>query len=482
MRAVSYGRVSTDEQVKEGHSLEGQNDRNISFIHSQGWDYVDSYIDDGYSAKDLNRPNVKQLLKDAEKKKFDVVVVYRLDRIVRTVTDLHFILDHFDKHGILFKSVTEIYDTTTAMGRFFITLVAAIAQWERENLAERVRMGMEENFLKGGWNGGEPPFGYKIVDGKLEIEESERAVTSFIFKELVHRGGSNIAKQLNREGKHMRNGTLWSDYAIGSMVQNPTYSGQRRWGYRTVKGKKTGKELIGEGSHPAYITPEQQEKLLSIRKQRYVGREKTTTDYPFTGVLKCHRCGHTLNGTVKKNKNSSQRFYRCYGRFGYGLCDLPVISEDTLEELLMEQLDVVSDPAWMKEIAVAKEPSNDQTDFKKELEEITRRKKKWQFAFANDAITLDDLKARMAEENVKEEELRNTLESELDEPIEAHMSPRDIVKFAKDLRKNWEYFEMSHKKLAIHSLFKEIVVDATGPAIGGPGRRTPCEITSITTK
>ncbi|NOU96327.1 hypothetical protein GC093_24365 [Paenibacillus sp. LMG 31456] len=116
MKAINYDRVSTDEQAKEGHSLGAQQDRNISFIHSQGWDYIDSYIDDGYSAKDLNRPAIQRLLKDAEQKKFDVVVVYRLDRLVRSVVDLHYVLKHFDKHGIMYKSVTEIYDTTMVMG------------------------------------------------------------------------------------------------------------------------------------------------------------------------------------------------------------------------------------------------------------------------------------------------------------------------------------------------------------------------------
>lgn len=471
MRAVDYDRVSTDEQVKEGHSLGEQQERNISFIHSQSWTYVDSYIDDGYSAKDLNRPAIKRLMKDAEQKKFDVVVVYRLDRLVRSVTDLHTMLKHFDKHNILFKSTTEIYDTTTAMGRFFITLVAAIAQWERENLGERVIMGMEANFLKGGWNGGDPPYGYKLVDSQLDKEPSEKENTDFIFSELWTRGGTGIAKQLNREGKFMRNSVEWTDYAIGSMVYNLTYSGQRTWNGLTT-----------EGPLPAYISPEDQQRLIAIRKKRFVGREKTATDYPFTGVTRCNRCGSPLSGFEKKNPKSIQRVYRCYGRTKLGKCDLPHLSEDTLETLLIKQLDLISDKKWIREIAVAKEkPTAEQRDVQKELEDIAKRKKKWQLAFANDAISLADLKARMAEESAKEVEIKTSIGGEAETPVEAAMSPGDIMRYAKELKKNWAYLEPTHKKLAVHALFKEIIVDAVGPAIGGPGRRTPCKIISVKT-
>jgi site-specific DNA recombinase len=486
MRAVSYSRVSTDEQAREGHSLGAQNDRNISFINSQGWDYVDSYVDDGESAKDLNRPEIQRLLRDAEKKKFDVVVVYRLDRIVRSVTDLHFILKHFDKHGIMFKSVTEIYDTTTAMGRFFITLVAAIAQWERENLAERVWFGMEKNFREGNSNGGVAPYGYKSVNGKREFQEGEEfEVTTRIFRELRTRGGTSIAKDLNAEGKLMR-GSLWTDYYIQYMLYNPIYSGRRRWNYRKLNGKKTGKEMVSESDYPAYISVEEQEELIRIRQARFKGREKTTTDYPFTGLLKCARCGKTMNATEKKNAKSTLRFYRCYGRFKLGICDMPTIAEDTIEKLLLEKLELLTEKNWLKDIIITSTSPDDDEEYEKlhkEYEEIQRRKKKWQMAYANDVISLEDLRARMQEETQKEELLRPKLEAaSASRSAVSTLTADDVMRFAKDLKSNWAYLDHEHKKVAVHALFSEIVIDAVGAAIGGPGRRTPCEIKSIKTR
>lgn len=159
MLARIYIRVSTDEQAREGFSLAAQEERCRQFAQSQGWD-VDKVCDDGYSAKNLNRPAIQRAIRDVMAKKFDVLMVYRLDRLVRSVIDLHYLLDMFDKYGVKFKSVTEVFDTTTAMGRFFITLVGAMSQWERENLSERVRVGIERGFMEGN-RYGKIPFGYR---------------------------------------------------------------------------------------------------------------------------------------------------------------------------------------------------------------------------------------------------------------------------------------------------------------------------------
>src|SRR5690625_4514453 len=124
MRTAIYVRVSTEEQSQEGYSISAQKERCTRFIESQpDWDLVKIYADPGYSAKDLKRPSMKQLIEDVEKDYFDVIVVYRLDRLVRSVLDLHHLLKLFEKNRVMFKSVIEVFDTTTAMGRFFITMV-----------------------------------------------------------------------------------------------------------------------------------------------------------------------------------------------------------------------------------------------------------------------------------------------------------------------------------------------------------------------
>ncbi|PPA85908.1 recombinase family protein [Brevibacillus laterosporus] len=483
-RVALYIRVSTDEQVKEGHSISAQQQRMLDYVRSQSWEVADIYIDDGYSAKTLERPAIQRLLEDATKKKFEVLLIYRLDRLVRTVTDLYKVMQHLEKHGVMFKSATEVYDTTSAMGRFFITLVAAIAQWERENLAERVKMGMEENFRKGGLNAA-APFGYKMLDNKLIINKLEASIVRRIFDMYETHGSSYIAKQLNNEGIFTRSGSYWTEYTIRYILENPIYSGKMRWNRRYQGGELTGKEIIIDGNHEAYVTPERQKELLRIRAVRYINREKTTSCYPFSGILYCSRCGNRLfGGEQSRKKTGPYRHYKCRGRFQKGICDLPLISEDVLEEQLLNNLNVIIDGNWKNEITVTSDSIEENIDdidlIEKELSAIQRRKKKWQLAFGNEVISLEDLKARMEEETEKEIALKTKLSVTPEERIKnTKLSPDQIIDFARNAKKNWQYLDKEHKKMFIHTLFNRIEVEAIGEALGGPGRRTPIEITSF---
>ena len=176
MECVIYVRVSTDEQAKHGYSIAALVEKLEAYCVSQGWELVHKFIDDGYSAKDLSRPQFEKMMKKIKDETIDVLLVYRLDRLTRSVVDLYAILQELDANNCKFKSATEVYDTTNAMGRLFITLVAAIAQWEREDTAERVRMGMEKKTRMGKWKGGIAPYGYKIENDQLIVDEKEAEV------------------------------------------------------------------------------------------------------------------------------------------------------------------------------------------------------------------------------------------------------------------------------------------------------------------
>ncbi|MET3292547.1 UNVERIFIED_CONTAM: hypothetical protein ABID98_005244 [Brevibacillus sp. OAP136] len=139
------------------------------------------------------------------------------------------------------------------------------------------------------------------------------------------------------------------------LIENPIYSGQSRWNYRHLGGKKTGQEIVIEGKHESLIEPEEQTKLLELAKKRLLWKEKTQVCFPFTGILRCARCGNRLHGNEKKQKTKNYRAYRCRGRFALGICDLPVIAEDTIEQLLLKKINVLIDGSWKIDINVAKE-------------------------------------------------------------------------------------------------------------------------------
>ena len=151
LRCAIYIRVSTDEQAKEGYSLEAQEERLRFFAKSQGWNIFKIYKDDGFSAKDINRPALKDLLYDAKLKRFDVVLIYKIDRLSRKLKDLIEIVLQLNEYGIGVKSATETIDTTTPAGRLIFHQFGSFAQYERELISERTKFGMLKRLKQGYW-------------------------------------------------------------------------------------------------------------------------------------------------------------------------------------------------------------------------------------------------------------------------------------------------------------------------------------------
>jgi len=464
MLARIYVRVSTDEQATEGFSLAAQEERCKQFVQSQGWEVDEVYRDDGYSAKNLNRPAIQRLIRDVKAKKFDVLVVYRLDRLVRSVIDLHYLLDLFDKYNVKFKSVTEVFDTTTAMGRFFITLVGAMSQWERENLSERVRMGMEQAFLEGK-RYGSPPFGYRQEDGKLIIDPNEAAVVRWIFEQHKRHGMRTIAWKLNQQGIKTRQGFAWSDTNVQYILTNPVYTGNIR--YRPQGSKE--KEIVIESNHEPIIPEEVfNETQKRIKERREAKSAKAlTSDYPFTGVLICGRCGSAIVGgktKMRSKKGGPLYYYRCNNRFARGICDLPDMSERKLEQALFEHLNyIIQEVPPLEPPKPADDPARDRIkEIEAELERIKKRKRKWQEAFANDVITLEELRERTQEDREREELLKAELASipKTEEP--PTMTREEFVEAIKNIRYVWKRATRRERKEMIHGLFRRIVVDKEG--------------------
>lgn len=236
MKVATYVRVSTDEQAKEGFSIPAQRERLRAFCESQGWEIVEEYIEEGWSAKDLDRPQMQRLLKDIKKGNIDIVLVYRLDRLTRSVLDLYLLLQTFEKYNVAFRSATEVYDTSTAMGRLFITLVAALAQWERENLAERVKFGIEQMIDEGKKPGGHSPYGYKFdKDFNCTIIEDEANTVRMIYRMYCDGYGyHSIAKRLNELGIKPRIAKEWNHNSVRDILTNDIYIGTYRWGNKVV--------------------------------------------------------------------------------------------------------------------------------------------------------------------------------------------------------------------------------------------------------
>ena len=196
VRCAIYTRVSTDHGLdQEFNSLDAQYDAASAYIMSQahaGWTLIRSRYDDGgYSGGSTDRPDLQKLLDDIRARRIDVIVVYKVDRLTRSLADFAKLVELFDAHGVSFVSVTQQFNTTTSMGRLTLNVLLSFAQFEREVTSERIRDKIAASKRKGLWVGGTLPLGYEMKDGKIAIIEEEAELVRSIFRRYLELGSVN---------------------------------------------------------------------------------------------------------------------------------------------------------------------------------------------------------------------------------------------------------------------------------------------------
>ena len=229
MRAVGYIRVSTEDQVKEGVSLDNQREKIKSYCQLKDFHLENIIEDAGISAKNLNRPGVKKVLEMARKKKIDAVVVYKLDRMFRSTVDALETTKMFDRWGISFHSIHETLDTKSAMGRFFFTLIAALAEMERRIIGERTKAALAHKRAKRESTGGyAPPYGYDLDDtGHLVRNAPEQRGIRLIIS-LDERGSSlrKICRELEANGYRTKTGrVVWNPKTVSMIIRRTSQKG-----------------------------------------------------------------------------------------------------------------------------------------------------------------------------------------------------------------------------------------------------------------
>lgn len=265
LRAAIYVRVSTEDQAREGFSIEAQLKRLRAYCKARGWEVVREYIDDGYSGREINRPAYQRMME--ERDLWDIIVVLKMDRIHRNSKNFTMMMELLSEWGKEFNSMQESFDTTTAMGRFVMDIIQRIAQLESEQIGERVKMGMAEKARNGqGYLGFGEPFGYKYRAGRLIINEEEAVVVRQIFS--MYLGGSSlqsIADSLNFERIPSKKGRTWSKQAIGRILRNPLYCGYIRWD-----------GIVRKGTHEPIVTEETFMRVQEMLEKNVKNRRKIT--------------------------------------------------------------------------------------------------------------------------------------------------------------------------------------------------------------
>ena len=334
MRIATYTRISTDE-TNQPYSLGAQAERLAAYISSQdAWEHVANYQDQASGAK-LERPGLRRALADAALGRFDVLLVYRVDRLCRSVGLLADLLGRLDQAGVGFRSATEPFETTTPSGRMMMQMLGVFAEFERASIIERVVMGMGRKAAQGGWIGGHQPLGYRRAPegGRLVVEEAEAAVVRRVFDAYVHQlaGSHEIAARLNAAGHRTKAGRLFSYKSVLTILKNRAYIGEVAW---------RGEYYPGE--HEAIVDTEvfaRAHTLLAERGEEPAKRASHSSDYLLSGLVVCS-CGTHCVGTAATGRSRSYRYYTCHARQRYGkdTCSLPRLPADTLDDAVVSRL------------------------------------------------------------------------------------------------------------------------------------------------
>ena len=261
-RCAVYTRKSSEEGLDmEFNSLDAQREACEAYVTSQkaeGWVALrDRYDDGGFSGGTLDRPALKQLISDIEAGLIDVIVVYKIDRLSRSLMDFARLVEVFDRNNVTFVSVTQAFNTTTSMGRLTLNILLSFAQFEREVIGERIRDKFAASRKRGMWMGGFVPMGYDVKDRKLVVNEAEAATVRMIFDRFAALGSaSTLARALqaedvrNKRGKRIDKGFIY-----------------KLFGSRVYLGEAVHKGTSYPGEHDAIISQDLWDRVHAILKQ-----------------------------------------------------------------------------------------------------------------------------------------------------------------------------------------------------------------------
>ena len=318
-RCAVYTRKSTDEGLdQEYNSLEAQRDSALAFISSQrheGWIAIDDgYDDGGFSGGNINRPALKRLLADVEDGRIDVVVVYKIDRLSRSLGDFAKIVDLFDAHGVTFVSVTQQFNTTTSMGRLTLNILLSFAQFEREVTGERIRDKLAASKAKGMWMGGVPPLGYDVQDRKLVINEPEAVLVRDIFTRYAEHGSAaQLVRELQIEGHTTKAWvTQGGRHRVGKTIDQQYLFAMMR--NRLYLGEISNHGQSYPGQHQAIICREVWDAVHAIIEKRKKGPRVKHTENPalLTGLLYAPDGQRLLPSHTTKKNGRRYRYYVPY--------------------------------------------------------------------------------------------------------------------------------------------------------------------------
>ena len=422
-KVAIYVRVSTLEQAEHGYSLDEQIAKLEKYCDLHDYTIYNIYRDGGFSGSNIDRPAISRLIQHANEKRFDCVVVYKLDRLSRSQKDtLYLIEDVFLKNDIDFMSMNENFDTSSAFGKAMIGILSVFAQLEREQIRERMGLGKLGRAKSGKpMNYVKPKFGYNIVDDELVINELEADVVRRAFKAYI--GGMSrvkVMEMLNDEG-HIGKSKPWSRTTMSNLLNSQTYIGMVNY-----------KDQYFKGNHEPIISIEDFEKAQEIAKKR---RRETSTPRPFegrhllSGLIHCNKCGANMvvKGSNRMIEKGTER-YACRNKKRTKKMDTPekrghtcdsvtILRTDIEKGVIDEIVKIQTDASYLKSVSTQKKSTFDEKGAQKEISNIEKKVSKLNDLYMNDLISLEKLKEQTSGLKIAKETLENKIKASHEENI-----------------------------------------------------------------
>lgn len=500
----AYIRVSTEEQAAavEG-SLDNQRYRLKAYVDSKNiqeksWGkIVDFYVDDGFSAKDTNRPAYQRMMLDLKSKKIDLILVPDLSRLSRNLLDFCGLLGFLEKHKSGFLSIKEQFDTSTSIGRMMVYQIITLAQFEREQTSERVALGAHARGMRGLLNGGRPILGFDkdpTRPGIYVVNPSEAKIARRIFELYLEQGSrSRTIQKLNELGiqpkcvptlkgnTHQRH---WTVENLGYLLSNATYNGhhevnKRRKALDQESLKPHHRYQVVKAPWPAIVSDdlfnkvqEQLETGKSIERTRLQGSSPRL--YILSGIFKCAECGEALVGQSYHGSNAVFRYYGHTTKGSKNGCKVQRVSADVIESAVIKYLrDSLVDSSHLKKLQEKLNvlTSKSSTDYSEQKESVKKElalveqeatnifRMQGQGNFGSDVLKMMSERLELiAKQKNQYIETLKMFESMQNDVVDASESAHFIRSTIVDFEKGFDKAPMGLKKRLVRNTLKQVVL------------------------
>jgi len=464
-------RVSTEDQVK-GESPEHHEKRARYYAESKEWNIKEVYKLEAVSGKSvMEHPETQRMLSDIKSGKITGIIFSKLARLARNTKELLEFAEIFRKYNADLISLQESIDTSTPAGRLFYTMIAAMAQWEREEIAERVAASVPVRARMGKSLGGQAPFGYQWLDKKLIPDPKEAPIRKLMYELFIeHKRKKTVARLLNESGYRTRNGSKFSDTTVMRLLQDPSAKGLRRANYTKSLGENKKWELKPPSDWVFIeIEPIISEELWNQCNQILDEQQKTNhrptkkATHLFTGFVFCD-CESNSNKMYVPSNSPKYICQKCHNKIG--ISDLESIFHEQLKSFLLSPKEMMqylntADHSIREKEELLTTLLKEQSKIKQEMDKLVQLHLDGELpkiGFGSHYKPLDERFNQM-ENQIPE------LQAEIDFLKIQFLSSDEILREAKDLYDRWETFNSDEKRKIIETITDKITIGQTDISI-----------------